>query len=312
MKTTLTVCSALATLLIGCGAPKDDATSDTAPVDPSASGSSSESSGGGGDDVTPVTSAESSGSTTAPAEDSGEDDEGGTFIIKPDGGGVFDCDLWSQDCEEGEKCMPYANDGGNAWNAARCSPLDATPAQVGDPCTVEGSGVSGIDNCELDSMCWNVDPETNQGTCVSFCDGTEASPICDDPQTSCNILNDGALILCLPNCDPLLMSCNEGEACYPANDVFSCVPDAGGETGAFGEPCEYLNVCDPGLFCAAADGVPGCQGSTGCCTPYCDTSEPDASANCPGAAGGQECVPWYEENQAPPGYETVGACVIPA
>jgi hypothetical protein len=30
---------------------------------------------------------------------------------------------------------------------------------------------------------------------------------------------------------------------------------------------------------------------------------------CMGA--GQECTPYYEENQAPPGYENVGVCVIP-
>ena len=120
------------------------------------------------------------------------------------------------------------------------------------------------------------------------------------------------LILCLPNCDPLLQDCNDGEACYPTNDAFSCVPDAGGENGLYAEPCEFLNVCDPGLFCAVADGVPDCQGSNGCCSPFCDLSDPEASASCPGAAGGQECVAWYEENQAPPGYENVGACLIPA
>jgi hypothetical protein len=310
MKTSLTVCSTLATLLIGCGAPKG-ATADTAPVDPSASGSSSESSGDGGDDVTPVTSAESS-STTTPVDDDDGDDDGTTFILQPDVVGGVDCDVWSQDCPDGEKCMPWANNGGNSWNAAKCAPADDNAAEVGDACLVQGSGVSGIDNCVVGSMCWNVDPETNEGTCVAFCSGTEANPICEDPGTSCNILNDGVLILCLPNCDPLIQDCNDGEACYPTNDAFSCVPDAGGENGLYAEPCEFLNVCDPGLFCAVADGVPDCQGSTGCCSPFCDLSDPDASTSCPGAAGGQECVAWYEENQAPPGYENVGACLIPA
>jgi hypothetical protein len=212
---------------------------------------------------------------------------------------------------EGEKCMPWANDGGNAWNATRCSPVDRNPAQVGDPCTVEGSGVSGIDNCAISSMCWNVDPETNMGQCVAFCSGSEANPVCEDPQTSCSILNEGTLILCLPNCDPLLQDCQEGEGCYVTNDTFSCVPDAGGEMGAFGEGCEFLNVCDPGLFCANPDGVPDCAGSIGCCSSFCDFSDPDASAACPGAAGGQECVLFYEEGQAPPGYEDVGVCLIP-
>lgn len=312
MKTTILRCSALASLVLGCAAPKDDGTSATGAVDPSAGGSSSSSGGGEdvGDDVTPMTSAESSSGSTSIA-DSGEDD-GGTFIVNPDGGGDIDCDVWTQDCDSGEKCMPWANNGGNSWNAAKCVPLDANASQIGDACNVEGSGVSGIDNCEVGSMCWNVDPETNEGTCVAFCNGTEANPICEDPGTSCNILNDGVLILCLPNCDPLLQDCVDGQACYPTNDTFSCVPDAGGETGLFGDPCAFLNVCDPGLFCANADGVPDCAGSNGCCSPFCDLSDPEATASCPGAAGGQECVAWYTEGQAPPGYENVGACLIPA
>ena len=43
--------------------------------------------------------------------------------------------------------------------------------------------------------------------------------------------------------------------CYPRgiNEVFTCVPDASGEMGVYGDPCEYINVCDPGLFCASAE-----------------------------------------------------------
>jgi len=207
--------------------------------------------------------------------------------------------------------MPWANDGGSSWNATRCSPLDPAPAQAGDECTVEGSGVSGIDNCDISTMCWNVDPETNMGTCVAFCMGSEANPVCEDPNTSCVIANEGVLILCLPNCDPLLQDCGDGQACYPINDGFACAPDASGEMGLFADPCEFINVCDPGLFCANADAVPNCAGSQGCCSSFCDTSDPMAGAMCPGAAGGQDCVPWFDMGQAPPGFENVGACAIP-
>jgi hypothetical protein len=252
----------------------------------------------------------------APAtEDDGTDSglDGPGFIQPPDGGGInIECDVWAQDCMDGEKCMPWANDGGNAWNATRCSPIDDNPNQIGDPCTVEGSGVSGIDDCAIASMCWNVDPETNMGTCIAFCSGSEANPVCEDPATSCSILNEGTLILCLPTCDPLIQNCMEGEGCYITNDTFSCVPDAGGEMGAYGEGCEFLNVCDPGLACMGPDAVPGCAGSIGCCSPFCDVSDPDSGAACPGAAGGQECVTFYEEGQAPPGLEDVGICAIPA
>ncbi|MBC8074337.1 MAG: ribulose phosphate epimerase [Deltaproteobacteria bacterium] len=279
-------------------------------------GSSDES--GAGDSGSGDDSADSVSTNPAESGDSsgGDDESGGPatvgFIQDPDGGGVsIECDIWAQDCPENEKCMPWANDGGGSWNATRCSPLDPAAAQPGDECTVEGSGVSGIDNCEVSSMCWDVDPETNMGTCAAFCMGSEANPVCEDPATSCVIANEGTLILCLPNCDPLLQDCAEGQGCFPIDDSFACAPDASGDMGLYGEACEFLNVCDPGLFCANADGVPDCAGSSGCCSSFCDMTDPEASANCPGAAGGQECVAWYEEGQAPPGFEDVGACAIP-
>jgi hypothetical protein len=285
----------------------DDDTSDTEdPTDPSTSGATS-----------------TMGMTTDPSdtEDSDTEDPQTTtspsttmnsgFITDPDGNSVsIECSVWDQDCPEGEKCMPWANDGGNSWNATRCSPVDPDPGQPGDPCTVEGSGVSGVDDCDVATMCWGVDPETNMGTCVAFCMGSENNPVCDDPTTACSIANEGTLILCLPTCDPLLQNCMDGEGCWGIDDDFVCAPDAGGEMGAYGDPCEFLNVCDPGLFCANPDVVPGCA-SAGCCSEFCDMSDPMAGANCAGAAGGQMCIPWFEKGQAPPGYEDVGACAIP-
>lgn len=245
----------------------------------------------------------------------GEGDDGSPpdsvgFIIDPDGGGVsFECDLWAQDCPAGEKCNMWANDGGNSWNATKCVPIAPEPDDPGEPCTVLENGVSGVDSCVLGAICWNVDPDTNAGVCVAFCIGSEANPTCPDPTQHCTGRD---FMLCLTSCCPLLQDCAEGEACYPDNHTFECVADAGGEQGAFGDSCEYLNVCDPGLFCAAPDTVPDCEGSSGCCTPFCDLSDPSATENCPGADGGQECVAWFEEGQAPPGEENVGACFIPA
>jgi hypothetical protein len=242
--------------------------------------------------------------------DGGSTDEGSVFLIQPDGGmGTNECDVWTQDCPAGEKCMPWANNGGSSWNATRCSPIDDNPGQPGDTCTVEGSGVSGVDDCDIASMCWDVDPEVGEGTCVAFCEGSEDSPLCSNPDEGCSITNDGVLILCLAFCDPLLQDCPEGGACYPEPNGFFCSPDASGpELGAIGDPCEYINVCDPGGWCAAAESVPNCVGSSGCCAAYCDLTEPDPSASCPAST---ECIAWYEEGTAPPGYEDVGVCVIP-
>jgi len=81
--------------------------------------------------------------------------------------------------------------------------------------------------------------------------------------------------------------------------------------GAYGEPCEFINACDVGLICLGAAAVPDCVGSSSCCTEICDLSSREGDAQCTGAPQGQTCQAWYEEDQAPPGYEDVGACALP-
>jgi len=248
-------------------------------------------------------------STTDPtAGTGGTDTDDCSFLDCGDqgsGGGEIECDLWSQDCPDGEKCMPWASDNGNAWNATKCSPIDAAPQQPGDICTTEGGGVSGVDNCAKSAMCWDVDPETNEGVCVAFCEGTNPEDGTCDAGFSCSIYSDGVLILCLPDCDPLLQDCPGDDLCIPSGDDFTCVLDASGDAGLYGDPCEYANVCKPGLYCLNPEYVEGCQ-SAGCCTPFCDISEDNM---CPG--GTQECIPWFEEGNEPPGKENVGICGIP-
>ncbi|MEM9453141.1 MAG: ribulose phosphate epimerase [Myxococcota bacterium] len=238
------------------------------------------------------------------------DSTGNAFFVEPDGGGpVVECDVWDQDCPKGEKCMPWANDGGNSWNATRCSEIADNPGQVGDECTVEGSGVSGVDSCDESAMCYYVDPETGVGTCVGFCEGSPDNPMCE-PGFLCAIANNGVLILCRRECDPLLQDCQGSAACLPAagSDGFVCIVDASGETGAAGDPCEFINACDPGLTCTVAENVPGCMGA-GCCTEFCDLTEVDPDAACTQA--GQGCVSWFEKGNAPPMLDHVGFCALP-
>ena len=229
----------------------------------------------------------------------------GIIFIDPTGGPELECDLWEQDCPGDEKCMPWANDGGNSWNAWRCSPIDPAPDQIGDTCTVEGSGVSGVDSCDIGQMCWDVDAETNEGTCIGFCEPPQAAPTCAEPDAFCVITNDGILPLCLPGCDPLMNDCPDEQICVGVDDAFVCAPDASGEMGVYGDPCEFLNTCDAGLACMDADLVPDCFGAAGCCSPYCDVSAPI----CPDPE--LECSPWYDEGTAPDGYEDVGICIVP-
>ena len=80
-----------------------------------------------------------------------------------------------------------------------------------------------------------------------------------------------------------------------------------GDAGAYGDPCEFLNVCDSGLLCVSSSNVPGC-GSPGCCTEFCDVNVP-AGDQCSGAPE-QQCLEFYEDTVAPPGLEDVGLCGI--
>lgn len=223
----------------------------------------------------------------------------------------FQCSIWNQtDCGEGQKCMPYIDDGGAAWNATRCVPIQPLAGAPGDACSAINSGGSGEDTCGAGAMCWGTDPETLQGICISFCEGSEANPTCADPSASCSIANDGALILCLPNCDPLIQDCSDpNDACYPIGEDFVCGTNASDpDLGNYGDPCEYINVCQTGLSCQDGSVVPGCT-AIGCCTPFCDTTDPEAA--CPGE--GTECVPFFEEGTAPrPELDSVGVCIIPA
>jgi hypothetical protein len=281
--------------------------------DPDSDGPDGGSPDGGGPDDGGNTGADD-GWTTDDGDDTGDD--GCAFYggCPGDVGNDYECDVWLQDCPEGEKCMPWANDGGSAWNALKCSYLDPDPKQPGEECTVEGSGVSGVDDCDISSMCWDVDPETNMGYCLSFCEGTPDAPTCSAPGTLCTIWNDGVLILCLVPCDPLLQDCAGDDLCVPTfeGDAFVCVLDASHDEGQYGDPCEFVNNCDPGLACINADFVPDCLSSIGCCTEYCDLTAVDPMAACSATPDqGVECVPWFEEGQAPPGYEHVGACLIP-
>ena len=254
--------------------------------------------------------------TTGDAE--GESSEGGDssggedviFIVPTDGGpGVFDCDLWAQDCPTGEKCMPYASSGGT-WDGARCSPITGS-GQPGDDCTVEGNGASGLDDCDIGSMCWDVDPETNQGNCIALCTGATDNPLCEDPDTTCVQANGGALNICLPICQPLLQNCPDGNACYPADDGFTCAPNAAPDALPY-DACAFLNVCPEAHFCANPDIAPSglCDpAAQGCCTPFCDLSA--ETDTCMSDSEDWACQPWYEDGEAPPAYADVGACAVP-
>ncbi|MEX1364619.1 MAG: hypothetical protein AB1Z98_15945 [Nannocystaceae bacterium] len=221
----------------------------------------------------------------------------------------LECDPTAQTgCAPDEKCMPWANDGGGSWNATTCTPLDPAPNAVGDPCTVVGSGVSGIDDCEAGAMCWDVDPATNMGTCIELCGCSYATPICDGPSTVCSISNNSSLTICTDVCNPLdPMACDAGQGCYPVGSFFQCAPDASGGGGMPGDPCMFINGCEPGTVCIGAAAVPGCAGGVGCCVSACSVTDP-----APGCPAGTSCQAWYAPGTEPDAcLGDVGVCAAP-
>jgi len=225
------------------------------------------------------------------------------FVPNPDvgGGTELPCSLFLQNCPAGEKCMPWANDGGDSYNATRCAEVDPEPGAPGMPCTVQLSVYTGSDDCERGAICLGVEPETLEGTCWPFATGSSAHPICVDALHAVRVAASSPLTLCIPTCRPLLGDCPEDLGCYPIDGTFSCAPNASADIGDVGEPCEFRNVCNPGLACVAADDFSDC-GSAGCCTPYCDTTAPA----CP---DGLNCQPWSSDSTLPPGNENLGMCL---
>jgi hypothetical protein len=251
-----------------------------------------------GDDDAPAD--DDNGDTTGNGDDDADDGPG--FVLPPDGGAANECDPKVQDCPKGQKCTAWANDGGTFWNANRC--VDASGDGVsGDVCQVEGSGVSGIDTCDVGFICMNTDEQGN-GTCVKFCQGENED--CD-PGDLCAIYNDGVLPICLVGCDPLLQDCPMGQGCIDTpNGQFICFTDASGAMGTDGDACppeDGENSCDPGYWCG--QGSTGCM-DVNCCTAYCDLSGADT------CVAPDECISFYgDPDSAPPEYVDVGVCALP-
>lgn len=245
-----------------------------------------------------TTDADTSTTSTTSADESSN-----PFILPVDQGSIVECDVWIDDCPVGEKCMPWANDA--TFSHTRCVPIAEDANAVGEPCTVEGSGMSGFDDCEKHAMCWDVDPETNTGTCFAMCDGSQASPSCSEACTHCDVMFDGLVNLCIPHCDPLLQDCDDGWGCKADDHEFECAPEVPTEIG-IGDPCDFIYQCPIGLACVSAPRVPGCGADGQCCTPLCDAS---TDTTCDDLIPGSTCVAW---DGVPPCFPSaVGACEYP-
>lgn len=224
----------VSTMLFACGEPSDgDDAADTTGATANDSSGAAEATQGMSNTSTPtVTDASSSGFDTGVDDSTTEIDTdmtaGGFIYGAPDGGGVtLECDVFEQDCPKGEKCQPWANDGGPRWNATRCSPLGGA-AEVGDPCAVEGNTVSGIDTCALGALCWVLDAEALSGVCVAQCSGSAGAPECTGG-LACAIIEPTIVNVCASTCGPASPTCAGEEVCTPIGDIGYCLPDATGD-----------------------------------------------------------------------------------
>ena len=215
-----------------------------------------------------------------------------------------DCDTYSQDCPEGEKCVPFAS-AGSFLDANKCVPVlgEQGPGQV----CVSAGYVAATDDCDATSMCWDLYELEDElvGTCVAFCTGSPDSPECE-PGSQCLITGEGSVHVCIDTCDPLLQDCAEGYACYWNNTgPFNCLPTS--EDHGLGEPCGFVNDCAAGHVCQPAELFPACLGSS-CCASFCELGAGDVQCeDLPGTG----CVPLFEEGDEPAGFEEVGVCVLP-
>lgn len=235
--------------------------------------------------------------------DGSENDEGDASSGEGAESGQVLCDVWEQDCPQGEKCLPPET----PQDDPVCIGVVDNPRSVGDECFFDPEAT--LEACDLSSICVPTDPSMNLGLCLAICAGSSSAPECPEG-TTCSSAQDPKII-CEPDCNPLASDCDAPWICKPSAPTswdFSCAtPGAPGTTpGTAGDDCDGANPCGNGYLCVEAGDVPGC-GSESCCTEYCDLS--DAGFACAGADAGQSCEPYGTDPT--PGLELLGLCVVP-
>ena len=276
------------------------------------SGSSGEGDGTAASTTADASSTSAGASTSAAAMTAAESATGTIPDMGNGQGGV--CNLILQDCPNGQKCVPWNESGGIFPDGVRCVDEPSNPDLIGEQCVVTGGFGSGIDTCEKGSFCFDLDND-QKGSCIAFCGGDPNSPVCDKPNEKCTVFFDPPVSLCFPKCDPLAQDCPAGQGCYMdeamlGSEGFVCMPTvlAPNENGDYGDLCYNQAGCAPGFACIYAANVPGCK-SEYCCSPWCNIVEnPEL---CASLDPKMQCVPWYEQGMATPGYENVGICGIP-
>jgi hypothetical protein len=260
------------------------------------------------------TGSSSSASTSSSSTDGDGDaevtDEGSPFVPNSDWGSTFEpCNVFDQDCPEGEKCVTTLDP---AFNIFRCVPILGDKA-VGETCSFDAK--SGSDDCDASSHCWNLEPDeqgVEHGECVPMCIGTRDDPSCPGQGESClgfecRIFGQVGYPFCVERCDPVAQDCGEGKACFFDYGYSSFFCGVVNIPGAIGESCGWSQECVAGLMCVSADALPECLGDA-CCSPICVTGD---HAACEASWPGTVCSDALDYPLMD-GCPTYGACTAPS
>lgn len=272
------------------------------------------------------TQADDEAEADAGAEVEGEVDEGESdeADAEEDGGGLdfvpdediqngTDCDVFEQDCAEGEKCVPTT--WSQFYGVSRCVPVLGEQG-VDEPCEYHGHEL-GSDDCDANSHCWNLE-QTEEGgyvgSCVPICQGTGwEDATCEGQGESCfgyecRLIGQVGMPLCVESCDPMAQDCGEGMSCvyYGGYVDTVCAVQTLETPKLTGETCESASDCAPGLMCGNADYLPSCEGWS-CCTPFCAAGD---DASCDAAVPGTVCSDRFR-TLAPEGCPEFGGCFLP-
>jgi hypothetical protein len=232
--------------------------------------------------------------TAGPTTTESTTTESQDFVPRPDTGNLpFQCDVFKQDCDPGQKCTAWRRRAAAApWNATKCVDVTGDGAP-GDPCTATGGGVSGIDDCALGVMCWDVD-EDNHGTCIALCYRHPGRPVCPLNSTCAVSPAKASSTSAFPSCDPLIQDCPGRRSLHPEPTANSSLrPRRLGRNGR--RSTTPANSPTPATRASSASNtfrrlerLRPSKVLPGCCQPFCKF--PDSP--CPNPD--QECLQWYD------------------
>jgi hypothetical protein len=110
---------------------------------------------------------------------------------------------------------------------------------------------------------------------------------------------------CADECSPFESLCTSPLQCRRLDDRFVCRFPTLADVGGYGDACslDQDQGCGPGFACLPGELVPDCT-TANCCTNLCDLSGPDP-------CGAPATCAQVIESPAP-GFESIGACFVPA